>query len=187
MIEEEFFHTAIDLPASERAAYLRAACGDDTALRDRVEKLIATHEKNEPLFGKFGDDLLGSKGKQLQAEREALDILSTGNVLEVKLTGKLTKHAYLTFAPEVTRLIQERGKLRILFQIHEFHGWTAGAIWEDIKFDFEHWRDIDRLAIVGEAKWEEGMANFCKPFLKASVRYFDHNTLEEARIWINEA
>ena len=154
MLEEEIFTQTIALPPEERAAFLREACGDDEALRKGLEELIVIHEKGRPLFGSFGDEpLLEIRHQELQEEREALDILSVGNILEVKLTGKLTKHAYETFAPEVTRLILEHGKLCILFQIHDFHGWTAGAIWEDIKFDFEHWKDIDRLAIVGEAKW----------------------------------
>lgn len=179
MIEEEFFHRALELPAGERDAFLREACGGDEALRARVAELVALHEEDNPeLFQNIDGP------SRRQEEREALDIVSVGNVLEVKLTGKLTKHAYETFAPEVSRLIKERRKLRILFQIHDFHGWSAGAIWEDIKFDFAHWRDIDRLAIVGEAKWEQGMATFCKPFLKAQVRYFDHSEFDAARKWI---
>ena len=70
--------------------------------------------------------------------------------------------------------------------MHDFHGWTAGALWEDIKFDMHHWKDIERLALVGETKWEAGMAAFCKPFTKATVRYFDQSQMEEARKWIVE-
>src|SRR5947209_2498821 len=78
----------------------------------------------------------------------------------------------------------EQGKLRILMIMRDFHGWTAGALWEDMKFEFKHWRDIEKLAMVGEAKWEKGMATFCKPFTNAKIRYFDHTQLEEARKWI---
>ncbi len=42
--EDDIFLKALDLPASERAAYLAQACGDDTALRQRVERLIAVSE-----------------------------------------------------------------------------------------------------------------------------------------------
>ncbi len=36
-------------------------------------------------------------------------------------------------------------------------------MWEDIKFDMKHFADIERLAIVGESKWEKGMAVFRRP------------------------
>jgi hypothetical protein len=57
-------------------------------------------------------------------------------------------------------------------------------LWEDIKFDVKHFRDIERLALVGEKKWEEGMATFCKPFTTAEVRYFDRAQVDDAREWI---
>jgi hypothetical protein len=62
--------------------------------------------------------------------------------------------------------------------MHDFHGWDAGALWEDAKFDLKHFADIERLAFVGEKKWEKGMAQFCRPFTKATIRYFDRS--EEA-------
>jgi hypothetical protein len=78
------------------------------------------------------------------------------------------------------------GKIRILFEMHNFHGWTAGAMWEDLKFDFKHWKDIERLAIVGESKWQQGMAVFCKPFTSATIQYFDHAKLADAKAWLEE-
>ena len=115
-----------------------------------------------------------------------IDITISGNVMEVDVTGKLTKDDYAQFVPATEKLIKEFGKVRILFVMHDFHGWSAGALWEDIKFDVKHFTDIERLAIVGESKWEHGMAVFCRPFTTAKMRYFDIAQLEEARKWINE-
>jgi len=58
---------------------------------------------------------------------------------------------------------------------------------EDTKFAINHFADIERLAIVGEKKWQQGMATFCKPFTKATIRYFDHPDAAEARRWLEEA
>jgi hypothetical protein len=107
-----------------------------------------------------------------------------GGYLEVRVTGTLERQDYERFEPVVERLIGEHGKVRILVQMHDFHGWDAGALWEDIKFDARHFKDIERLALVGEKRWEQGMALFCKPFTTAKVRYFDESELETARFWI---
>ena len=107
-----------------------------------------------------------------------------GKILLLKLSGKLTKADYEHFTPEVERLIKQHGKLRVLVQMHDFHGWQLSAMWEDVKFDWKHFRDIDRLALVGESKWEAGMAVFCKPFTSATVRYFDISKADEARAWV---
>lgn len=107
-----------------------------------------------------------------------------GRLLTIRLAGKLTTDDYKVFVPEVERLIQEHGKIRVLCQMHDFHGWTVGAMWEDIKFDVRHFGDIERLALVGERKWQAGMAVFCKPFTKATVRYFDQSELPNAEDWV---
>ena len=110
-----------------------------------------------------------------------------GEILVVKLSGKLTKEDYEEFVPEVERLIHKHGKVRMIVQMHDFHGWSLGALWQDIKFDLKHFSDVERLAMVGDSKWEAGMAAFCKPFTTAKVRYFDEAKAAEAFHWINEA
>jgi hypothetical protein len=107
-------------------------------------------------------------------------------ILSVHVSGKLAAADYAHFVPEFERLVQQHGKLRVLFDMTGFHGWEAGALWEDIKFDVKHFADIERLAMVGETKWQQGMAAFCKPFTKATIRYFDHAHAAEARKWLGE-
>jgi len=106
-----------------------------------------------------------------------------GAVIEVTASGKLSREDYGTFVP----LLEDRmrqGKVKILFSMQDFHGWDAGALWEDIKFDLRHFGDIERLAMVGDKKWEEGMAWFCKPFTSAKVAYFDQGQIDTARSWL---
>lgn len=117
---------------------------------------------------------------------DTIDVVASGKMLEVRVSGKLTTEAYEKLVPVVDAQIKEFGKLRILMIMEDFHGWTLGAMWEDTKFDLKHWRDIERLAIVGDKKWEEGMATFCKPFTSATIKYFDHTKLDDARKWAAE-
>jgi hypothetical protein len=112
---------------------------------------------------------------------------SGGKVLVVHVSGKLTKADYERFVPEVERLVREHGKLRLLFDMTGFHGWEVSAAWEDFKFGVKHFADIERLAMVGETRWQHGMATFCKPFTTAAVRYFDHAAAAEARKWLGVA
>lgn len=106
-------------------------------------------------------------------------------VVEVSVSGKLTKEDYEQFVPVIERRIAEHGKLRLLVRMHDFRGWEAAALWDDVRFDARHFNDIERLAIVGEKAWEHGMALFCKPFTTAQVRYFEREQESEARAWLN--
>jgi hypothetical protein len=108
-----------------------------------------------------------------------------GRVVMVRVRDKLVKEDYERFVPEVERLIEAHGKIRVLFKMEDFHGWMANALWEDIKFDVKHFNDIERVAMVGEKKWQQWMSGFCKPFTTAKIRYFESNEAEEARAWIH--
>ncbi len=110
-----------------------------------------------------------------------------GKVLSVHVSGKLVKADYARFVPEFERLVRQHGTLRVLFDMSDFHGWQASAMWEDTKFAIHHFDDIEKIAMVGEKTWQQGMAAFCIPFTKATVRYFDRIDAAEARKWLDEA
>lgn len=107
-------------------------------------------------------------------------------VLDVRASGKLTATDYETLEPGVEGLIERVGKIKILFVMHDFHGWDLGAVWEDIKFATKHCHDIERIAMVGENTWEEWMAKICKPFTKSAIKYFKAGDEEAARQWLLE-
>ena len=109
---------------------------------------------------------------------------NAGKVLEVQVSGKLSHEDYLRLVPVFERLVTLHGKLRVLFQMVDFHGWELGALWDDIKFDVKHFSDIERLGMVGDKKWEQGMSAFCRPFTTAKIRYFDSTAIQEARAWV---
>ncbi len=115
-----------------------------------------------------------------------LTVKNDGKVLEVQASGKLVHEDYQHFVPEFERLVKENGKLRVLFEMADFHGWDRAALWDDIKFDVKHFSDIERLALVGDKKWEKGMSVFCKPFTTATIRYFDRAAVAEARVWLEQ-
>ena len=108
-----------------------------------------------------------------------------GRVLEVHVSGKLTHDDYAEFVPAFERLVKQHGKLRVLFDMLDFHGWETQALWDDVRFDLSHFSDIDRLAMVGDKTWEKGMSLFCRPFTTAAIRYFDRSALQDARDWLN--
>lgn len=110
-----------------------------------------------------------------------------GKLLIVHVSDKLLKADYDHFVPEFERLVRLHGKTKVLFDMTGFHGWEAAALWEDVKFDVKHFSDIERLAMIGESKWQHGMATFCKPFTRASIKYFDHADAAEARQWLSES
>jgi len=111
----------------------------------------------------------------------------SGNAIGFKMSGKLHDDDYKRFVPMVDDAIAKQGKVRLLAQFEDFHGWDMHALWDDIKFSTTHCTKIERIALVGDKKWEEWMAKICKPFTMAKVKYFDAAQLASAWSWLAEA
>jgi hypothetical protein len=116
-----------------------------------------------------------------------LDEKNGGKVMELQVSGKLVHEDYQHFVPKFEQMVKQHGKIRVLFEMLDFHGWEAAALWDDVKFDLKHFSDIERLAMVGDKQWEKGMSVFCRPFTTARIRYFDRPAIEEARAWLGGA
>lgn len=113
--------------------------------------------------------------------------LDSDQAVGFKMSGKLHDADYQTFVPLVDAAIAKHGKVRMLAQFHDFHGWDLHALWDDIKFSTTHCTKIEKIALVGEKTWEKWMAQVCKPFTMAKVQYFDAGQLEAAKAWLAEA
>ena len=113
--------------------------------------------------------------------------IAHGRVLEVDLHGKLSRRDFDQIVPDTERLIARYGKIRLLVTMHDFEGWDAGALWEEIKWEAKHFHHIERIALVGDERWQGAMAKSCKSFTIASMCHFHHDELDTATAWVNQA
>jgi hypothetical protein len=111
---------------------------------------------------------------------------SPGKILGFKLSGKLHDEDYKTFVPLIDSVAAKEGKVRLLVQFHDFHGWDLHALWDDVKFATTHCTKIERIAMVGEKTWQKWMSAVCKPFTMAKIRYFDASEIDAAKAWLAE-
>lgn len=109
-----------------------------------------------------------------------------GPVLAFRLSGMLHAADYSTFVPSIESAIERHGRLRLLLQFENFHGWDVGALWSDVKFRAQHFDDIERIAFVGESRRDKAVATLVRPFTTAELRYFDVMELAEAWAWLEE-
>ena len=107
-------------------------------------------------------------------------------VVGVKLSGKLHDEDYRRFVPMIESILTAEGKVRLFVQFEEFQGWDMHAAWDDFKFGLKHYSDFERIAMVGDRRWEKWMASVCKPFTKAKVKYFDSSEVDAAWTWLQE-
>jgi hypothetical protein len=110
-----------------------------------------------------------------------------GKICRVHVSGELVSADYKHCISEFERLVKQHGKLRVLFDMTDFRGWDAGALWQEVKFDMKHFKDIERCAAVGDRHWQQWLTDFCVPFTKATIRYFDSADAAAARKWLGDS
>ena len=117
-----------------------------------------------------------------------IETIETGSrkVLGLKLCGKLHDEDHKQFVPRWETILTGRGKVRLFVEFEDFHGWDLHAAWDDLKLGLKHYSDFERIAMVGDRKWEELMASFCKPFTRAKVKYFERLEVHAAWTWLLE-
>jgi hypothetical protein len=77
------------------------------------------------------------------------------------------------------------GKWRVLVIAENFAGWERGAKWDDFSFQAQHDSSIQKMAIVGERKWQELTELFTAKGMRAfPIEYFEPTQTAAARAWL---
>ncbi|MGB2630168.1 MAG: STAS/SEC14 domain-containing protein [Candidatus Omnitrophota bacterium] len=117
-----------------------------------------------------------------------IEVLSKShdNVLGIKASGKVTAVDYeKVLIPKVNDLLSEHATGRFLYYLSdEFEGFELGALWDDAKYASAHSDQFDKVAIVGGPKWVQWTTKLAGLFIKAEVKKFNKNQLDEAWNWI---
>ncbi len=111
---------------------------------------------------------------------------SSGPVVGVRATGRLTDADYKEFLPKLEKVIAEHGSVRLLVDMEGFEGWNLMAAWDDFAFGIKHWNDFSKMAIVGDAKWEEMATKAADLLMKGEARFFSLDERDAAWNWVRE-
>lgn len=107
-----------------------------------------------------------------------------GNIIATRATERLTKIDYEKLLPILNNKVARHAKIRWYFEMEDFDCWKINALWESVIYDAAYFHDLERVAMVGEEKWQEKMKNLMKPLTTAEVKYFDSSQKKEAMQWI---
>jgi hypothetical protein len=108
------------------------------------------------------------------------------NIIFTTASGKMEKQDYETLLPLAEAKIAQHGKERWYFEMDHFNGWHFDTFWRDVKFDLKHAHHFEKVAMVGDKKWQEWMSKSLKAFISADVRYFNTSEKQLADQWIRQ-
>ena len=127
--------------------------------------------------------------KTRKAEPVSVEIIEhSGSTLTARISGKLTQPELAALQDAAGDILKEHGKTRLLILTDDFDGWERGGDWGNLSFSVEHDKHIEKMAIVGEKKWEDLALLFTSKGLRRfPIEYFQPADIVKARAWLAEA
>ncbi len=116
---------------------------------------------------------------------ERLDRSNT-SALAYRISRPLSREEASKIAAELAGTIAAKGKVRVLIDLEAFPYADLGGLWEDLKFDVKHMRDLERLALVGGGKLETAAVRLFGTLTSTKSRCFGDDQLEKAWNWLIE-
>jgi len=105
-------------------------------------------------------------------------------ILTARISGKLSRAELGALQDAAAPLLREHGHARLLILAGEFQGWQHGEDWSDVSF-MENDPFIEKMAIVGDQRWEELALVFTAKAIRAfPIEYFLPAQLELAGAWL---
>lgn len=103
---------------------------------------------------------------------------SKGNVLGFEATGKISPEDIESVAGIADKAIAEYGKISWLMMMETARYTSLRAMYEDMMWLVKNLKHFDKMAVVGDKKWEELLVK--ADGLVFGEKYFDVSQLEEA-------
>ena len=85
---------------------------------------------------------------------------------------------------EVKAVVDAQGSVRLLLDMEQFRWEKINAWGADLKFGKTYRKQIDKLAIVGDKKYEKLIAKIAEPYYAREARLFNLANIEDAWTWV---
>src|SRR5690349_17359378 len=105
------------------------------------------------------------------------------DILTIKITGKLSAPELIGVRKTAAELLRQKDHSKLLVLIQNFEGWNKGGDWGDLSGQAELDPNVEKMAIVGDKKWEDFALIFAGQGLRRfPIEYFDDPN--KAQAWL---
>lgn len=107
-------------------------------------------------------------------------------LITVRFSGAVDRADYEKFGPWLEQRVAGQAQpLRLLVHAEDWNGWAGfGAAWEDLKLDMKVADRFERVAMVGDSRWQEWMTKLSDLLVSTQLRWFDRPDAAAARSWV---
>lgn len=107
-------------------------------------------------------------------------------ILTLKAVGTLQHSDYEIIIPMIDSALLgvKNPKIKVFIDGTELDGWAVRAAWDDLKLGLKHGREFQKVAILGNKRWQAMSAKLGSWFIAGDIKYFENES--EAFHWLQE-
>ena len=106
-------------------------------------------------------------------------------ILTLTVSGTLTQSELAEVQQAAADIIRAQGKVRLLVLAGDFAGWERDGEWDDFSFQEAFDPYIEKMAIVGDTRWEDLTLIFVAKDLRSfPIEYFAAGDVDKAQAWL---
>jgi hypothetical protein len=110
---------------------------------------------------------------------------TTDRLVTFRITGKLTYAEFAESQKQAGEIIKRLDKARFLALLEGFEGVEQEGDWGDVDFQMQFDKFIEKIAIVGDKKWEGMTTLFTgKGVRRVPIEFFETAELPQAKVWL---
>jgi hypothetical protein len=105
-------------------------------------------------------------------------------IIGLDFSGEITGQDYLSVKPQIEKVMATEGRVKFLMDMTQLKNFTMSGIYQDVKFDVEHFKNVGDTAVVASKKTFEIMTKAVNMIYPgAKVYHFDD--VKSAMNWLN--
>jgi hypothetical protein len=104
-------------------------------------------------------------------------------VLAYEATGTITRDDVRTVQDDLQAGGAHSGR-RLLIDVVDVEATKLDAVWQDVKHTLDYARLINRMAVIGDERWERWITQAANLMPGINVRFFEPDQRLEARSWL---
>jgi hypothetical protein len=106
-------------------------------------------------------------------------------IITFRISGQLTYAELVAAQQQAAAIMDKQGKTRFLVIVENFLGTEKTGEWGDVSFQVKYDPLIEKIAIVGDKKFEDLAVLFTgKGVRRVAIEYFAPAELAQARAWL---
>ncbi|MEM9534587.1 MAG: STAS/SEC14 domain-containing protein [Cyanobacteria bacterium P01_A01_bin.3] len=111
-----------------------------------------------------------------------------GRIIGFSIDGAIDEADIKRITDEVMQRLTTHDRLRLYAEVKDWTGITPKALFDDVKFALQHFRDFEREAIVSDKAWLNAMAKAGdRLFPSIEVKHFGWDERAAALTWVEES